>query len=442
MKKATTKKVKDPSNGSIQNFANRFVDSTKGPIKLRVRPRADGNFVLFFDQYIGEGKHSYEFLKLYLVPENGRNDTPNKTRNNKTWEQAMTIKAQRIVDMQNGTLGLHKSRERRKANVLDYLQQLVERAKENGKISQVRGFNSVWGHLIRFTHKEVILFPEITPEFCKDFIDYLRTAKALPRHQNPAKLKQEPKQAPLSQGTCQLIQSYFNIMLNDAKLREVITVNPMDLVPRQHKITRTISAANITFLTIDEVQKLIDTPCIYKPLLKNAFLFSCSTGLRWSDVTKLTWGEIRRGDDPLYGWSYNTHIKKVNKEEYSPIPELGQMFLPPYEGDDNARVFPLKWNGHLTDDLMRWTKKAGITRRISFHVSRHTAATLNLTLGADITTVSKLLGHARIVTTMIYAEVLNEAKKAASDSQSGVFKFGKADTPQNTENNDNSKDNH
>lgn len=429
MKKAN-KKANDPSKGSIQNFANRFVDSTKGPIKLRVRARADGNFVLFFDQYIGEGKHKYEFLKLYLVPESGRNDTPNKTRNNKTWEQAMTIKAQRIVDMQNGTLGFNKAREHRNANVLDYLITMKEKAQENGKITQVQGFSSVWGHLIRFTGKEVIKFTEITPEFCKDFIDYLRTAKTMPRHPIPAKIKNPPKATPLALGTCQLIQSYFNIMLTDAKLREVITSNPMDLVPRHHKIKRTISAANITFLTIDELQKLIDTPCEYKPLLKNAFLFSCSTGLRWSDVTKLTWGEVRRGDDPLYGWSYNTHIKKVNKEEYSPIPELGRMFLPLYEGDDNAVIFPIKWNGHLTEDLMRWTKKAGIMRRISFHVSRHTAATLNLTLGADITTVSKLLGHARIVNTMIYAEVLNEAKKAAADKQSGIFKF---DQDNNTE---------
>lgn len=429
MKKGT-KEANDPSKGSIQNFANRFVDSTKGPIKLRVRARADGNFVLFFDQYIGEGKHKYEFLKLYLVPESGRNDTPNKTRNNKTWEQAMTIKAQRIVDMQNGTLGFNKAREHRNANVLDYLITMKEKAQENGKIAQVQGFSSVWGHLIRFTGKEVIKFTEITPEFCKDFIDYLRTAKTMPRHPIPAKIKNPPKATPLALGTCQLIQSYFNIMLTDANLREVITSNPMDLVPRHHKIKRTISAANITFLTIDELQKLIDTPCEYKPLLKNAFLFSCSTGLRWSDVTKLTWGEVRRGNDPLYGWSYNTHIKKVNKEEYSPIPELGRMFLPPYEGDDNAVIFPIKWNGHLTEDLMRWTKKAGITRRISFHVSRHTAATLNLTLGADITTVSKLLGHARIVNTMIYAEVLNEAKKAATDRQSGIFKF---DQDNNTE---------
>ena len=429
MKKGT-KEANDPSKGSIQNFANRFVDSTKGPIKLRVRARADGNFVLFFDQYIGEGKHKYEFLKLYLVPESGRNDTPNKTRNNKTWEQAMTIKAQRIVDMQNGTLGFNKAREHRNANVLDYLITMKEKAQENGKIAQVQGFSSVWGHLIRFTGKEVIKFTEITPEFCKDFIDYLRTAKTMPRHPIPAKIKNPPKATPLALGTCQLIQSYFNIMLTDAKLREVITSNPMDLVPRHHKIKRTISAANITFLTIDELQKLIDTPCEYKPLLKNAFLFSCSTGLRWSDVTKLTWGEVRRGNDPLYGWSYNTHIKKVNKEEYSPIPELGRMFLPPYEGDDNAVIFPIKWNGHLTEDLMRWTKKAGITCRISFHVSRHTAATLNLTLGADITTVSKLLGHARIVNTMIYAEVLNEAKKAAADRQSGIFKF---DQDNNTE---------
>ena len=56
---------------------------------------------------------------------------------------------------------------------------------------------------------------------------------------------------------------------------------------------------------------------------------------------------------------------------------------------------------------------------------------MNLTLGADITTVSKLLGHARIVTTMIYAEVLNESKKAAADSQSGIFNFGKKNNDNN-----------
>lgn len=56
-----------------------------------------------------------------------------------------------------------------------------------------------------------------------------------------------------------------------------------------------------------------------------------------------------------------------------------------------------------------------------FHVARHTAATLNLSLGVPIETVSKLLGHTKISTTQIYAKVIDANKKAAVHKQDGVF---------------------
>lgn len=55
----------------------------------------------------------------------------------------------------------------------------------------------------------------------------------------------------------------------------------------------------------------------------------------------------------------------------------------------------------------------GITKQISFHTARHTFATMMLTLGADIYTTSKLLGHFRISTTEIYAKIIDKKKDKA-----------------------------
>ena len=62
-----------------------------------------------------------------------------------------------------------------------------------------------------------------------------------------------------------------------------------------------------------------------------------------------------------------------------------------------------------------------LAQPITFHVARHTAATLNLSLGVPIETVSKLLGHTKISTTQIYAKVIDANKKAAVHKQDGVF---------------------
>lgn len=89
----------------------------------------------------------------------------------------------------------------------------------------------------------------------------------------------------------------------------------------------------------------------------------------------------------------------------------------PERGDatDNTRIFyklPAQV-GNADARLHTLTKKAGINKHVSFHVARHTFATLTLTYGADLYTVSKLLGHANMRTTQIYAKIVDENKRKA-----------------------------
>jgi len=65
--------------------------------------------------------------------------------------------------------------------------------------------------------------------------------------------------------------------------------------------------------------------------------------------------------------------------------------------------------------LKKWIKDAGITKHITFHSFRHTYATLLVASGTDLYTVSKMLTHSNVGTTQIYAEVVNDLKRKASE---------------------------
>ena len=88
--------------------------------------------------------------------------------------------------------------------------------------------------------------------------------------------------------------------------------------------------------------------------------------------------------------------------------------------DDEAMIFNLPNNFATNQILAGWALAAGIKKRVTFHVSRHTNATLLLSLGASIETVAKLLGHSDIKTTQIYAKVIDHNKRAAVNMLDGI----------------------
>ena len=146
-------------------------------------------------------------------------------------------------------------------------------------------------------------------------------------------------------------------------------------------------------------------------MLKTACLFSALSGLRWSDIEKLTWSQVQ--SDPANGHYLRFRQKKTGGFETLPISDQAVMLLGT-PGAPTDRVFDgLTYSDQNNLKLKEWILKAGITKKISFHNFRHTYATLLLNSGTDIYTVSKMLGHRNVSTTQIYAKVVDKRKQEA-----------------------------
>lgn len=167
------------------------------------------------------------------------------------------------------------------------------------------------------------------------------------------------------------------------------------------------------YLTIDELKMLILAPCKCE-IVKNAFLFACNCGLRRSDVLALKWSDITIDNDV---WRVGTRMIKTERLVYVPLPLQARRWMPPRPTESeklNDKVFQKLDVSKIQEYLKPWAESAGITgKNITFHCSRHTFGTMMLTLGADIYTTSKLMGHTKVEVTQIYAKIINKKKDDA-----------------------------
>lgn len=116
-------------------------------------------------------------------------------------------------------------------------------------------------------------------------------------------------------------------------------------------------------------------------------------------------------------------MEKTNDPIYLPLSQQAMKWLPE-RGDakDEDRVFDLPSESRICIILDKWAKAAGINKHVTYHVSRHTFATMMLTLDVDIYTTSKLLGHKNISTTQIYAKIIDQKKDEAVNRVNDIFK--------------------
>ena len=105
--------------------------------------------------------------------------------------------------------------------------------------------------------------------------------------------------------------------------------------------------------------------------------------------------------------------KKTGGEEELDITPQAVQYMGDRRKPEDPVFVSFKYSAYMNVELRMWAMRAGITKDITFHSGRHTFAVLMLDLGADIYTVSKLLGHREIKTTQIYAKVMDKNKQSA-----------------------------
>ena len=157
---------------------------------------------------------------------------------------------------------------------------------------------------------------------------------------------------------------------------------------------------------------LINTECDNQ-IIKRAAIFSVFTGLRFSDIQKLKWSEVVHIEGA--GHFINFKQKKTKGVESLPISEDAFNLLGPRKEKETQVFDGLYYSAYHNQYLAKWMGLAGITRNVTFHAFRHTFATLQISLGTDIYTVSKLLGHRDLKTTQIYAKIIDQTKRTAAN---------------------------
>lgn len=342
-------------------------------ITLREKVLRDGRTSLYLDIY-EDGARRYEFLKLYLYPET--NDTI-RARNKETRKLAEVVRGKRLVEAQNTAFGFAHKRD--KVLLLPTFDKF-----RKGRNSNIYG--SLANHL-REIFPDNMKVAQINERWVANFVRYLRGRDV----------------------TDNSIAEYialFRVFWGWCVKKGVVSGNPFE------GIALNTQQAVREYLTIEELQILANTPTKYR--VREPFLFSCFTGLRWSDVTALRWGDVEQ-----FGGRTRIRFrqKKTGEQAYMDINEQAVALMGERK-NDNDIIFKcgnLHNTGNANRQLHKWVQSAGIKKHITFHCARHTFATMLLTLGTDIYVVSKLLGHTDISTTQIYAKIVDKRKQEAVD---------------------------
>ena len=194
--------------------------------------------------------------------------------------------------------------------------------------------------------------------------------------------------------------STFRAVLHTAYREHKIMENPNGFLERIDTIP-TVKE----HLSRQELVRLANTPCEY-PVLKTAFLFACLTGLRKSDIKQLEWTHIQPyGDGGMY---VTLRMQKTKELVNNPISDEALELI---GGSGTGKVFEGFTDKMTQTPLKNWLKAAGITKKISFHCSRHTFGSLQVDAGTSVYTVQHMLGHKNVSTTQIYATMADDSKR-------------------------------
>lgn len=286
--------------------------------------------------------------------------------------------------------------ERSKCDFIKYFEDLRDKRHQNSSKSIRVNWDREVKLMKMFTEGKPMIFSTIDMNLLEDYKNFLINAP-----------QGGSKKGTITRNTASTYFSIFKAGLHQAFIDGYLTV---DIAAKAKNIA--YSDKQREYLTIDELNTLAATPCD-RPIMKRASLFSALTGMRHSDIQKLKWKEIIK-DGEHYRILFTQ--QKTKGVQYMPISDQAYQ-LCGERGEPDRLVFEgLQDPSWINKPLERWIKAAGITKHITFHCGRHTYATLQLTNGTDIYTVSKMLGHTKVTTTQIYAKIVDEKKEQAADT--------------------------
>jgi len=368
-------------------------------ITLKRKNLKDGQVSLYIEYYKGStidinGKRihlrEFEYLKLYLnaEPKNAKE----KKENKETLELAENVLAIRKTNYIQGKFDI-KSTTKSKRTFLNYFAEITEEKQKQDSSNNYGNWFSTFQHLKKMISPNMT-FEEVDETFIKkvrNYIDYGARSKS---------------NLPLSQNSKYSYFNKFKAALRSAFDDGYLSINYATKIKSFDQ-----AESQREYLTFEELQSLSKSPCKYE-ILKRAFIFSCLTGIRWSDINAMTWSEVR---DEGENSRINFRQEKTDGVEYLYISKQARDLLSERQSPEERVFKGLKYSMTYNTEIVRWCNRAGIFKHITFHSARHTNAVLLLEGGADIYTVSKRLGHREIRTTAIYAKIVDKKMKEAAE---------------------------
>lgn len=368
-------------------------------ISLSQRKLKDGRISLSIEFYRGseiteDGKRkhlrSFENLDSYLIidPKTAKD----KKENKEVLEFAENVVAIRKAEYAQGRFEL-KNTTKAKRVFLNFFADLTEEKQTLDSSNNYGNWYSTYQHLKKVVPKN-LTFDEIDENFIKKVRKYFERDAI------------SKSKIPLSQNSKYSYFNKFKAALRNAFDNGYLTINYASKVKSFEQ-----AESQREYLTFDELQSLAKAECKY-PILKKAFLFSCLSGLRWSDINAMVWSEVR---DEGELFRINFRQIKTDGVEYLYISQQARELLGERKNPQDRVFQGLKYGMTYNTEIIRWCNRAAVPKHITFHSARHTNAVLLLENGADIYTVSKRLGHREIRTTAIYAKIVDKKMKEAAE---------------------------
>jgi len=258
---------------------------------------------------------------------------------------------------------------------------------KNASPETIRGYNSYVSKLKRFA--PTLTFPEISREFITRYhTDMVSKGNQV--------------------NTVHKSLSFIRTMIKRAQREDIVQDNPFQFYPLHKK------AGEREFLNIDELTTIEElyakgTMKGYQSNACKSFLFACYTGLRYQDVKNLRFEDVKKevhnGKEKIF---IRITMHKTKDPVSIPLNERAAALVG--EGFKAQKVFRVPANQVANRYLKEIAELAGIDKRVTFHVSRHTFATISIIIGTPVEVITKLLGHLNLKTTMIYSKIPDSVK--------------------------------